>query len=308
MDYKKTHGLIAAPFTPMNKDRSINLSPIKDYAQKLKADNVKGVFVCGTTGEGMLMTESERMAVLEKWIDYQEYDFKVMAHVGTTSSQMSFELAQHAAQNGADAVACMGPLFLQPGRLEELVRFCAEVASGASDTPFYYYHIPTVSGIDISIKDFIVAAKQEIPNLAGIKFTHHNFADFMQCIEIDNGRYDMLNGFDELLLAGLAYGAKGAVGSTYNYIAPHYYQLINDFENGDFETARQKQMLSIKVIEMLNKYGDAIVAGKALMKSFGVDCGPCRLPLRSNENIDSESILKDIQQLGVVQFTSKKTE
>jgi N-acetylneuraminate lyase len=300
MEFKKTNGLIAAPFTPMNKDHSVNLSPIKNYAQKLKADNVKGVFVCGTTGEGMLMTESERIAVLEKWLEQQEDDFKVMAHVGSTSQQMSYKLAKHAGNSGAAAVACMGPSFLKPDRIEELVQFCAGVAAGAPNTPFYYYHIPSVSGVDFNMKDFIIAAKEEIPTLAGIKYTHNNFVDLIQCVQIDNGRFDMLSGFDELLLAALSYGVKGAVGSTYNYIAPHYCQLINDFEKGNLVAARQKQLLSVRVIELLNKYGGAIAAGKALMKSFGVDCGPCRLPLRSNEDIDSESIYKEIRQLGVV--------
>src|SRR5690554_1221425 len=131
MDNKKIKGLIAAPFTPMNGNGSLNTAPIPDYAAKLKRDRLSGVFICGTTGEGMLMTPEERMEVTEKWIAEQTENFKVIVHVGTTSAKLSGELARHAEAEGAYATGSMGPVFLPPSNAEELVGFCAEVAAGA---------------------------------------------------------------------------------------------------------------------------------------------------------------------------------
>ena len=286
MKFEKINGLIAAPYTPFLPNGEINTEIIPEYAGKLKNDGLKGVFICGTTGEGMLLTNEERKSVAEKWVEHNSMEFKVIVHVGTTSSKQSKGLAKHAQQIGAYAIGSMGPLFLKPGKLEELVAFCAELASGAPELPFYYYHIPSVSGIDLSMPDFINSASSQIPNFRGIKYTHNNFMEMQQCMKLDDGKWDILHGFDELLLAGLALGAKGAVGSTYNYMAPLYNKIIADFENGRIDEAREKQAVSVKVVEVLLKYGGAVVAGKALMKHSGLDCGPCRLPLK---NLDEKS-------------------
>jgi len=134
----KIIGLVAAPFTPMTPDGAVNLKIIPKHATKLKDDGLKGVFVGETTGEGMLMTDEERKEVAEKWIAEQSDAFKVIVHVGTTSSKQSNQLAVHAQKNGAYAIGCMGPMFLKPTRIEELVGFCTEVALGAPGLPFYH--------------------------------------------------------------------------------------------------------------------------------------------------------------------------
>lgn len=304
MKSKKLEGLIAAPFTPMNGDGSVNPEIIPAYAKKLKTDNVKGVFICGTTGEGMLMTNDERKTITEKWIKEQTDDFKVIVHVGTTSSKQSNDLAAHAQKAGAYAVGSMGPVFLKPGRIEELVSFCEEVAAGAPNLPFYYYHIPSVSGIALSMYEFIQSAAPRIPNFTGIKFTHNNFMEMQQCIQLDNGKWDILSGFDEMLLAGLAFGAEGAVGSTYNFIAPIYNQIINDFENGNIEAAREKQNKTVQIIEVLVKYNGAVVAGKTLMKSIGIDCGKCRAPLRNMTKNEYNNFINELENVGFYEIVN----
>jgi N-acetylneuraminate lyase len=278
-EIQKIKGLIAAPFTPFLKNGEINASQIKPYAQKLKSENVSGVFVCGTTGEGMFLTTAERKNIAETWINEQSKDFKVIVHVGSTSVKEASDLANHAQKTGAFAVGCIGPVFLKPARLNELILFCKEVASASPQLPFYYYHIPSVSGINFSMKEFIEQASRSIPNFAGIKFTDNNFMEMQNCLNLDNGKWDILHGFDEVLLAGLSFGITGAVGSTYNYAAPLYLKLMEEFKNGKLENARKIQYQSVVLVRVLLKYGGALVAGKTIMKFQGIDCGPCRLPL-----------------------------
>lgn len=294
---QKLKGLIAASFTPFKQDGSLNLPMIPSYAEKLKKDGTTGVFICGTTGEGMMMTEEERMLVAETWIKEQTEDFKVIVHVGTTSGMQSRILAVHAAKIGASAIGCMGPMFLAPTKISDLVSFCATVASGAPELPFYYYHIPSVSNVNLSMPTFLKKAQKEIPNLTGIKFTHRNMMEMMQCLHADNGKWDILHGFDEELLLGLVAGAKGAVGSTYNYIAPLYNQIIQAFEEGNLDRARNLQYQSIRFIEILIKYGGGVAGGKPVMKMIGLDCGSLRAPARNltpEEFIHYEQELKDI--------------
>ena len=295
---QKLKGLIAASFTPFKKDGSLNLPIIPSYAEKLKKDGTTGVFICGTTGEGMMMTEEERMLVAETWIKEQSEDFKVIVHVGTTSGMQSHKLAAHAAKIGASAIGCMGPMFLAPTKISELVSFCATVASGAPELPFYYYHIPSVSNVTLSMPTFLKKAQKEIPNLAGIKFTHRNMMEMMQCLHADNGKWDILHGFDEELLMGLVAGVKGAVGSTYNYIAPLYNQIIQAFEEGDLDRARNLQYESIKFIDILIKYGGGVAGGKPVMKFVGIDCGPLRAPAHNISVTEQEEYAAELEAIG----------
>ena len=297
MKFEKINGLIAAPYTPYLPNGEINTEIIPDYAEKLKNDGLKGVFICGTTGEGMSLTNDERKKLAEKWVEYSGKEFKVIVHVGTTSTKQSKELAMHARKIGAYAIGSMGPLFLKPAKVEELVAFCADLASGAPELPFYYYHIPSVSGVNFPMTDFIKKASIQIPNFKGIKFTDSNFMEMQLCLKLDDGKWDILHGFDELLLAGLCFGVKGAVGSTYNYMAPLYTQIIKDFENGRIDEAREKQTVSVRVVEVLLKYGGAVVAGKALMKHVGLDCGPCRLPLINLNEKTSKDLSNEIDSI-----------
>ncbi len=282
----------------MKGDGSLNLPEIGNYAKKLKADGVKGVFVCGTTGEGYSLTLDERKEVLTTWLSHQEPDFKVIAHVGSTSYLQSAELATHAQKAGASAIGVMGPSFFQPTRADELVGYCARIAGAAPETPFYYYHIPSMSGVNVSMKAFLLQASETIPTLQGIKFTHNNLMEMQQCMMFKDGKYEIIHGYDEVLLGGLALGIEAAIGSTYNYMAPIYNSLISSFEAGDLVAAREYQRYSVKVVEVLMKYRGGVVAGKAIQSLCGVECGPCRLPLQTVTRDESELLQEELEAIG----------
>jgi N-acetylneuraminate lyase len=297
MKSEKIEGIIAASFTPLKEDGELNLPVVEKYAYKLKQDGIQGVFVCGTTGEGYSLTLEERKLVLQEWLTHREGDFKVIAHVGSTSTLQSAELARHAAEKGASAISAMGPSFFQPTRAEELVGYCARIAQEAPDIPFYYYHIPAMSGVNVSMKEFLTQASVSIPNLQGIKFTHTNLMEMQQCMMFGDGSFDIVHGYDEVLLGGLALGAKAAIGSTYNYMAPHYLRLISQFEKGNIEAARALQRYAVKLVEVLFKYRGGVVCGKAIQSLCGIECGPCRLPLQTLSDIEIHALRKDLEAI-----------
>ena len=290
-------GLIAAPFTPMLEDMSIHTNAIKKYAKKLIDDGVKGVFICGTTGEGLLMDTDERKQVLEEWVKYQSASFKIIAHVGSTSFVIASKLAKHAQEVGADAIATMGPSFLPPNKIEALVDYCEIIAKSAPKLPFYYYHMPQVSHVDISMLSFLEEGEKRIPTLAGIKFTNNNLMELQQLLNYKDGKFEIFHGYDEVLLAGLVLGAKGAVGSTYNYMSKKYMELIQNFESGDLLAARKIQLYSVKVVEVLIKYGGGVRGGKEIMNLCGIECGPLRTPFIKFTKEESEQLKRDLESI-----------
>jgi len=293
----KLTGLIAAPFTAMCPDGSLNLGLIEAQARHLAAAGVRGAFICGTTGEGFSLTTEERMQVAERWLAVAPKSLAVIVHVAHNSLDESQKLAAHAEQIGAYAIASIGPTFFKPVGVEQLVDFCAPVAAAAPSLPFYYYHIPVMTGVNLSMPDFLRAAAKRIPNLAGIKFTDENLMAYTQCLNFEDGRYNILFGRDEILLAALALGATGAVGSTYNYMAPIYLKVMDAFKAGDLNAARQWQMASIHIIAVMIRHG-GLPAGKAMMKLQGLDCGPVRPPLRNLSAEQYAALQHDLAGVG----------
>jgi N-acetylneuraminate lyase len=300
-------GLIAAPFTPMHKDGSLNLSVIPEYYAMLKANGVKGAFICGSTGEGVSISVKEKKAVAEAWAACTKYDsdFIVMPLLGGTCLEDCKELALNAKEIGLDAVSFTAPFYFKPANVEMLAQCCYEVASAVPEMPFYYYHIPVLTGVGFPMYDLLKAIDGKIPNFAGIKYTHEDFMDFLSCLHFQNGKYDMLWGRDENMLPALSLGAKAAVGSTFNYAAPLYYNLIDAFNSGNLTKAQLLQQQSIDMIRLLGKYG-GIATGKAYMKLIGLDCGEFRLPVKNMDADNFELFKKEVAQLGFSNFCSKK--
>lgn len=305
MKNKHFKGLIAAPFTPFDPDGSINLNNIPDYAKRLKKDGVSGAFVCGSSGEGLLLTTEERKAVLKAWIPFASEDFQLIAHIGSTSYETSRELARHAEKSGVYAIGCMGPCYFQPKTAIELTKFCAKVASAAPSTPFYYYHIPNGSGVHVNMVEFLKEAAKVIPNLAGIKYTYSNLMEMFQCLELENGKYDILHGHDELLICGLSLGAKAAIGTTFNFMAPVFLKLIKAFENKEIEKARAIQKNANEIITIMLNTGSPVSGGKAIMKLCGLDCGPCREPLVNLSKKQYEILKADLEKAKFFELIEK---
>lgn len=306
MQSQHLEGLIAAPFTPMHPDGTLNLDLIPAYYALLKENNITGAFICGSTGEGVSLTVQEKKAVAEAWASCNPSDnsFKIMPLVGGTSIAESIQLAKHARDCGLYAVAYTAPFYFKPASVEALAATCAEVAAAVPGIPFYYYHIPVLTGVSFPMIELLKAVHNKIPNFAGIKYTHEDFMDFLSCLNFENGRYDMLWGRDENMLPALSVGAKGAVGSTFNYAAPLYYSLIEAFEKGDLPLARRLQQQSINMIYLLGKYG-GIATGKAYMKKLGLDCGSFRLPVRNMNAEQYEKFSIDVDNLDFNSFCSR---
>ncbi|MFL2599851.1 MAG: dihydrodipicolinate synthase family protein [Flavobacteriaceae bacterium] len=302
MTIEKINGLIAAPFTPMNNNGKINPMIIPNYSEFLKKTGVKGVFICGTTGEGLSLSIKERFIIAKEWIKQKSPEFKVIIHVGTTSLEQSKSLANHAQEIGADAISTMAPMFLKPNNINNLVKFCKEIAKEANDTPFYYYNIPSISGVELSMVDYINLASKEIPSFYGMKFTHNNFMEMQSCINLNNNKWNILHGLDEVLLAGLSFGINGAVGSTYNFLGNLYNSIIQEFKNGKIENARKKQLISVRIIETMIKYGGSIVAGKSMMKLIGIDCGPTRSPLPKLSENEFSKLSEELKKVDFYKY------
>ena len=295
---EKIKGLINAPFTPFYENGEVNFEPIEAYANMLVKNGIKGVFINGSSGEGYMLTYDERIALAEKWVSVAPEGFKVIVHVGSTVVKDSNKLARHAQEIGAFGIGAMASPFPKVGRIEELVKYCEEIACGAPDLPFYFYHIPVLNGVYLPMLPFLKAAEDRIPNLAGIKYTYESLYEFNQCMLYKDGKFDMLHGQDETILSGLVMGgAQGGISGTGSYIGNVLVAVIDEYNKGNIEKAREMQNYAQEVINVIAKYRGNIVCGKRIMKFLGLDLGINRTPFQNITDEEEAIIRKELEAI-----------
>jgi N-acetylneuraminate lyase len=302
MKTHRIHGLVAATHTPFHADGSLKLAVVEKQASHLLSTGVTRVFIGGTTGEGHSLSLEERKALATRWSEAARgTGLRFIVHVGANCLGDVRSLAAQAQELGAEAISALAPSYFKPRNVKALVDCCAEIAEAAPELPFYYYDIPAFTGVSLSLPDFLRQATDRIPTLAGIKYTNLDGMMFQQCLHHDGGAFDILWGPDESLLAGIALGARGAVGSSYNFAAPIYQRVIRAFEANDFATARAEQMRSVHMIARIAADG-YMASAKAVMKMLGVDVGPTRLPNANLAAAQVKSLRSDLEQMGFFEW------
>jgi N-acetylneuraminate lyase len=298
----RLRGLVAATHTPFHADGQLNLSAVEKQAEHLHNNGIKTVFIGGTTGESHSLTVDERLALAQQWSSViRGAELQLVVHVGANCLADSRALAAQAQALKASAIAAFSPSYFKPKSLDTLIACCREIASAAPALPFYFYDIPGFTGVQLSMPEFLKFAPDQVPTLAGLKFTNPDLIAYQSCLRVQPGKFDIAWGLDECLLAALAVGAVGAVGSSYNFAAPIYHRLMEAFARGDLETARAEQQRSLQLIDLLAGFG-FMGAAKAVMGMLGVNVGPSRLP---NTNLTAEqhkSLRKDLGELGFFEW------
>jgi len=276
----KLRGLIAATYTPFREDGSVNQDLIPSMTDYMIESGVSGFYVCGSTGEGESMSVEERKQVAGAFVSATKGRLPVVIQVGHNSVESACELARHAAEIGADAISTLPPTYFKPANVDMLVDFIAQVSSSAPDLPYYYYHIPRMSGVYLDMVEFMQKACERVPRFHGIKFSDFFLADLTTCLEFDNGRLDVLFGSDEMILGGLATGAEGVVGSTYCVAAPLFVKVIEAYKNGRMKDAQKWMSKCVRLIRMLDKepgpYHSCVK--QVVWPLLGFEAGSCRVP------------------------------
>lgn len=293
-------GLIAATFTPMHRDGSLALDRLPDALDRAIERGVEGFYVCGSTGEGPSLSVEERMQVAAASVEATRGRVPVIVQVGTNALPEARALAEHARAIGADAISATPPTYFKPDSSDTLIDSLAHVVEPAGGLPFFYYHIPAISGVQIDAPTFLPAAAAKIAGVAGIKFSS---PALHEVAAIDRDRFTVLFGVDEMLLAGLSIGAHGAVGSTYNHTAPLAQEIVAAHARGAMDLARRLQTRYTEIVREIVQ-PRSLPSLKAAMAVCGLDLGPVRLPLHALDEAEYAGLLARIDAIGAsAEFT-----
>ncbi|XP_012939794.1 N-acetylneuraminate lyase [Aplysia californica] len=296
-DFKIT-GAIAAPATALKSNGDVNPEAVADYVNFLANNEIDGVFVLGTLGEGLSLSVSERKEVAEAWVkEAKDKLSSVIVHVGAGNIRDSIELAQHAQKIGATAIACMLPSYFKPSTEAVAVEYIQQVAAAAPETPFYYYCINFMSGIYLNTAKILELASGRIPNLRGAKISSRELPSLLDSSRVCGGKLQIMVGTDEQFLPCLTLGIRVPVLNS--FLGSLYKRLLKAFDAGDMDTARDEMVQARKLVLIRSKYIDGPAYVKAAMKCLGVDLGPVRLPLEDMPEHLLPSLKQDLKDLGL---------
>lgn len=301
----KLHELVVAVHSPFHTDGSLAPEVVPLQAAFTARQGSKTVFITGSTGESHSLTTAEKIHLYDAWADAApDHDLRVIAHVGSNCLQDCQRLARHAEEHGFAAISALAPSYFKPAGIDGIIDWCAAIASAAPTTPFYYYDIPALTHFNQPMERFLTKATAAVPTLAGIKFTNPDLVSYRRALDVAGDQLDLPWGVDEMLLAALATGAKGGVGSTYNWSPALYRALSDAFLAGHLDEARRLQSVSIAMIDAIAATG-FLGTAKALMTHLGVPVGPARQPLGNPTSANVSQLIQSLNDLGFADWGAR---
>jgi N-acetylneuraminate lyase len=277
-------GILPAAVTPLDENGKFLPAALERLLARLYGAGVHGVYLCGSTGEGMLQPPEQRQAIVETAMACTPRDRTVMVHVGAASLQEALALSAHAARAGAHAISSLPPTSAQFS-FADLRRYY-EALAGGSDLPLVVYYFPDVApAIDTAEQ---LEALCDLPNVIGVKFT--DFDLFRMANLARPGRV-LFNGRDEVLAAGLLMGAGGGIGTFYNLLPELFVDIYDAAAAGRWEEARAAQRRVNTVIRIALAF-PLFPAVKQMLAWSGLDCGLC-LPPRAGLDAAQQDRLRE---------------
>ena len=244
-------GLVVAAVTPMHESGEIHYELIPEIVDHYERNRIAGIYILGSSGEGMSLTDTERRKVAEAFITAARGRMKTILQVGHSSLHTSAELAAAGEVLGVDAISATPPGYFKPKDEAGLVEGLRIITDGAPETPFYYYHIPALSGVVIDPMILTELALDRLPTFVGIKYSDGASLYNLPLLQAIDPRLEFMSGSDEAYLQCLAQGYQAAIGSTYGFAAPIYQEVHRAFAAGDLAAARLWQGRALEMIQQL---------------------------------------------------------
>ncbi len=287
-------GVMSAFLTPFNEDGSVKVSAISELVDFHIESGLNGLYLCGSTGEGMAMSEEERMLVTETVTKAVAGRCQVIVHVGATDTDTAVRLAKHAKAAGATGLSSVPPYYYKHHK--DFIYDYYEAVSNATDLPFLAYHMPAF-GIGLSF-DFLTDL-MKLPNMAGMKYTDDNLEILRKFKDLLPDRIVFM-GHDAMLLSSLVLGSDGGIGGFPNVLPKESVSIFNRYMAGDFEGARAEEWRTIRFITIIKKYMTSALQAplKGILKELGVDVGVPRRPVRPITEDARTAMIRELREAG----------
>ncbi len=268
----KFKGIFPALLTPFDENNRLNENALEQLMELNLKKGVKGFYVGGSTGEAFLLSDSERKQLYRTAAQIADGRCTLIAHIGAISTDQAVEFGKTALECGYDAISSVSP-FYYGFTFSEIKQYYFDIVNQV-ELPMIIYNIPVYSGVTLSADNIGEFLSDD--RFIGVKHTSSDYFAMEQFKTAFPGKV-VFNGFDEMFLAGLAMGADGGIGSTYNFMAEKFVKMFELVKGGRLSEAQPIQQEVNRIIAALLKVG-VLKAEKAILKMMGIDCGTLKKP------------------------------
>ncbi len=287
-------GLFTALITPFDDRGKVDPDRLSNLVRFQSSNGAEGLFPCGSTGLGPMLTTDERKTVAETVIEATVGKLPVVVQVGCADTASTVELAKHAEEAGADAVASLTPYYYKPGEKAVIKHF--EAVSKSVAIPVFAYNIPQFTGNNI--QPGIVAAMAKAGTLSGIKDSSRDLLQLIDLIRAVPDDFVVMNGTEEYGLFAIMSGADGLVSGGASAIPELFNRLVVSQREGEYKAALAAQKAVQEFKDLVKP--TPIAAYYEILGRRGVDCGKPRAPFLPMERADAKSMLSRLRSLGLI--------
>lgn len=275
--------------TPFNENENLDEARLRKVVRFLVDEGVNGLYLTGSTGEAFVMTPEERKQVVEITLDEVAGKIPVIVHVGAIGTRISIDLAQHAEKAGAAAISSVPPFYWKFSE-DRVYEYYRDI-SAETNLPMIVYNIPLAGAVGYSL----IKRLAQIPGVEGIKYTLSTHYDIMRMREEIGPDFAIYSGSDEMAMSGLAFGADGVIGSTYNAISDLYLDIYKAAIDKNLALLQDKQKIANTIIMKGLEY-DLIPLLKRMMAWMGVDAGYSRRPFTRYSEAEEAAIREEFRK------------
>ena len=293
---EKYKGSIPAFYACYEDDGSVSPERTRKFTRYLIEKGVKGLYVCGSSGECIYQSKEERKLILESVMQEAKGKITIIAHVGCNNTADSMELAAHAERVGADAIASIPPIYFHlPDHA--IAEYWNDISSAAPNTDFIIYNIPQLAGVALGMSLYHEMLKN--PRVIGVKNSSMPVQDIQMFKDAGGEGHVVFNGPDEQLVSGLAIGADGGIGGTYGVMPELYLAIFDAVAKGDMARAKAIQNDACRIIYALcGCHGNLYAVMKKVMElREEIQLGGVRKPLANIVPEDMPQIHKCVQMI-----------
>ncbi len=289
----KFTGVMPALITPLTDEGKLNRDVLERLIEDLIAQGADGFYIGGATGEGIILDVDVHKELTTESIKIIGGRVPAIVHIARMNYNEMVDLAVHAEKAGADAISAIPPLFYSYDH-QAIYRYY-EGLSNAINIPIMIYNNPN-TGVHFSAEQ--VAELYNIKNVTAIKWTNYEFYQVMRILDLTKGEFNVISGPDEMLLCGLAAGADGCIGTTYNFLMPEVRAVYDAFRAGDIEGARKAQTVVSTIVDELIKY-NVVLATKVILEAKGYDVNHPLYPMHDYTPEQKAEMLANLQKAGL---------
>jgi len=291
-------GVIAAIVTPLRHGgNSIDLGAIREYCDFIIEKGVHGVFALGTTGEGPLLSMSERKSIAEALVAHVHKRVKVIIQTGCITTEETIDLTKHCRDIGSDAAGIVLPYYYELDD-EAIFQHFMRIGDAVPDFPLFIYNIPQCTGNNLT-PTLLKRIVDRIETIVGVKTSNSDILQIQKYIRTAVGKCSIFVGFDGLILAGLSAGVEGIVSGNASAFPEPFVKIYRAFERGEVQKVREYQLFIDKLRNVLGDGG--IASFKTALGFRGIKVGSVREPNRGLSAEETARLRESLREMGLVQ-------